>query len=136
MNDAVGVAEEFLATLPGSRHSSCVCDVDERAAYFRDDPSDRVCLRFGRINNHSGGCLHVEVSDEHGETFYTVWICDEIVPIAIRFAIARQIPAMLRFVAHHAQAVAAVRAETLAKLVERAAATMPEPGQVCCVKPR
>ena len=57
LTDTIVAAEKKLASMPGSRHSSCVCGLDEHAAYFQDDATDRVCLRFGQIKNHPGECL-------------------------------------------------------------------------------
>ncbi|QEF97905.1 hypothetical protein Mal15_19510 [Stieleria maiorica] len=38
INDAVGVAEKFLAAMPGSRHSNCVCELVEHAPIFATIP--------------------------------------------------------------------------------------------------
>ena len=40
------------------------------------------------MRSHPGECLHIDVSDEFGESFYTVWVCNEIIPAVIRVAVA------------------------------------------------
>ncbi|QDV87362.1 hypothetical protein [Planctomycetes bacterium TBK1r] len=120
ITDAVVVVEKSLAAMPGSRHSSCVYELGEHAAYFRDDPSDRVCLRFGRIRNHAGECLHVEVSDEHGEPFYTVWIGDEALPAGIRVALAGRAPTLIRLATNDGDDVNAELLKKTARAVMQA----------------
>ncbi|PAY19097.1 hypothetical protein CKO51_13290 [Rhodopirellula sp. SM50] len=105
LTDIIVAVEKSLASMPGSRHSSCACELDEHADYFKDDPSDRVCLRFGRIRNHPGECLHVEVSDETGEISYAVWICDKLLPDLIRIAVASRAPRLIRLAATDADEV-------------------------------
>ena len=91
----IASAEEALAWLPGSRLSSCALDVTQRCRCFRDDPSDRIRLRYGTMNNLRGECLHLEVSDENDEVFYRVNLRDEAIPVTVREAVVRQLPLFL-----------------------------------------
>ena len=133
LTDAIVVAEKTLASMPASRHSSCVFELDEHAYYFRDDPSDPVCLRFGQISRHPGECVYIELSDELNEVYYTSWIGDEIIPVPIRVAVASQIPRLLRLAATDAGEDDSGRVGEIAIAIERATAAIRESGNGCQV---